>query len=261
MRQPSFWQSFASGSCSSYSQNDGWRIYAFTDRPAYRPKETMQWKFIARQSKNGAYTTPANQVGTYEIYDPKGTKVTEGKSTLNEFGSAWGSLQLGEQFPLGEYTVQFWTPGSKNSIGSARLFRLEAYKLPEFKVQVKTPEEAGRKKAFRLGEKVEVEIQADYYFGGPVSNATIEAVIYQLPYFHYWFPHRDYAWYYDDFQTYNYYGRGPGSVVQRQTLQTDATGKAKLTFETPRENYNQDFEYRIEARVVDSSRREIVASD
>jgi uncharacterized protein YfaS (alpha-2-macroglobulin family)/tetratricopeptide (TPR) repeat protein len=254
-------QSFASGSCSSYSQNDGWRIYAFTDRPAYRPKETMQWKFIARQSKNGAYTTPANQVVTYEIYDPKGTKVTEGKSTLNEFGSAWGSLQLGEQFPLGEYTVQFWTPGSKNSIGSARLFRLEAYKLPEFKVQVKTPEEAGRKKAFRLGEKVEVEIQADYYFGGPVSNATIEAVIYQLPYFHYWFPRRDYSWYYDDFQSYNYYSRSRGSVVQRETLKTDATGKAKLTFDTPRENYNQDFEYRIEARVVDSSRREIVASD
>ena len=254
-------QSFASGNSSSYSQNDGWRIYAFTDRPAYRPKEKMQWKFIARQSKNGVYTTPANQVLQYEITDPKGTKVTEGKSTLNEFGSAWGSLELTEQMPLGEYTVRFWTPGSENSIGNARLFRLEEYKLPEFKVQVKTPEEAGRKKAFRLGEKVEVEIQADYYFGGPVSNATVEAVVYQLPYFHYWFPHRDYAWYYDDFQTYNYYGRGPGSVVQRQTLQTDATGKAKLTFDTPRENYNQDFEYRIEARVVDSSRREIVASD
>ena len=38
-------------------------------------------------------------------------------------------------------------------------------------------------------------------------------------------------------------------------------GKAKLTFDTPRENYNQDYEFRIEARVVDSSRREIVASD
>ena len=34
-----------------------------------------------------------------------------------------------------------------------------------------------------------------------------------------------------------------------------------LTFDTPRENYNQDFEYRIEARVTDSSRREIIASD
>ncbi|MGH9883582.1 MAG: alpha-2-macroglobulin family protein, partial [Pyrinomonadaceae bacterium] len=44
-------------------------------------------------------------------------------------------------------------------------------------------------------------------------------------------------------------------------LKTDATGKATLSFDTPRENYNQDFEYRIEARVTDASRREIIASD
>lgn len=255
-------QSFASGYSTQFTPNDGWRIYAFTDRPAYRPKETMQWKFIARQSQNGAYTTPANEVVEYVINDPRGTKVTEGKATLNEFGSAWGSLELGEQLPLGEYTIQFWNRGRTTNIGSARLFRLEEYKLPEFKVQVKTPEEAGKKKAFRLGESVDVEIQADYYFGGPVSNATVEAVVYQLPFYHYWYPRRDYAWYYDDLQQqrYNYY-RGQGSVVKRETIKTDATGKAKLNFDTPRENYNQDFEYRVEARVVDSSRREIIASD
>ena len=58
----------------------------------------------------------------------------------------------------------------------------------------------------------------------------------------------------------HYYG-GPGQVIKRETIKTDATGKATLTFDTPRENYNQDFEYRIEARVTDSSRREIIASD
>ena len=57
-----------------------------------------------------------------------------------------------------------------------------------------------------------------------------------------------------------YYG-GQGQIIKRETIKTDATGKAILTFDTPRENYNQDFEYRIEARVTDSSRREIVASD
>jgi alpha-2-macroglobulin len=256
-------QSFVSGYSSRYVENEGWRIYAFTDRPAYRPKETMQWKFIARQSRNGAYATPANAIVEYQINDPRGTKVTEGKSTLNEFGSAWGSLELGEQLPLGEYTVYFWDQERRNNIGNARLFRLEEYKLPEFKVQVKTPEEAGKKKAFRLGEKVEVEIQADYYFGGAVSSASVEAVVYQLPFYHYWFPRRDYPWYYDHYeqQRHNYYGRGQGTVVKRETIKTDATGKAKLTFDTPRENYNQDYEYRVEARVVDSSRREIIASD
>ncbi|MDQ2856796.1 MAG: MG2 domain-containing protein, partial [Acidobacteriota bacterium] len=253
---------FAYGNASGNETEGGtWRIYAFTDRPAYRPKETVQWKFIARRQDNGVYTTPANQVVEYEITDPRGIKVNEGKATLNTFGSAWGSLELAEQLPLGEYKMQFWDQGRVNGIGNATLFRLEEYKLPEFKVAVQTPEENGKKKAFRLGEKVEVNIQADYYFGGPVSNASVEVVIYQSPYYHYWFPHRDYAWYYDDFEQRGRYNYGQGQIIKRETVKTDATGKAALTFDTPRENYNQDFEYRIEARVTDSSRREIVSSD
>jgi uncharacterized protein YfaS (alpha-2-macroglobulin family) len=255
-------QAYAAANAHAQAQQDGWRIYAFTDRPAYRPKETMQWKFIARRLGNGVYSTPANQVVEYQINDPRGTKVSEGKATLNAFGSAWGSVELSDEWPLGEYQVQFWDQGRINAIGTARLFRLEEYKLPEFKVAVKTPEQDGKKKAFRSGEQVEVEIQADYYFGGPVSNASVEVVVYQNPFYHYWFPRRDYPWYYDDFeqQRWRYYG-GQGPVIKRETIKTDSTGKARLTFDTPRENYNQDYEFRIEARVVDSSRREILAND
>jgi uncharacterized protein YfaS (alpha-2-macroglobulin family) len=257
-------QAFAAGSGGGYYEpGDSWRIYAYTDRPAYRPGETVQWKFTARRFEQGVYSTPANQLVEYQINDPRGTKVSEGKVTLNAFGSGWSSLEVGATLPLGEYHVQFWDQGREHSIGSAQLFRLEEYKLPEFKVAVQTPTENGRKKAFRLGEPVEVNIQADYYFGGPVSNATVEVVVYQNPFYHYWHPRRDYAWYYDDSAAARggrYYG-GAGSIVKRETIKTDATGKATLTFDTPRENYNQDFEYRIEARVTDSSRREIVTSD
>ena len=107
-------------------------------------------------------------------------------------------------------TFSFGTRADSNSIGNATLFRLEEYKLPEFKVAVKTPEENGKKKAFRLGEKVEVNIQADYYFGGPVSNAAVEVVVYQNPFYHYWYPRRDYPWYYDDL-------RAAGSQLLRRS--------------------------------------------
>ena len=258
-------QAFAAGQGYRTDGVPSWRVYAFTDRPAYRPKETMQWKVIARQANvAGPYTTPANEVVEYQINDPRGTKVIEGKATLNAFGSAWGSLDLGEQLPLGQYQIQFWTERRAHHIGNATLFRLEEYKLPEFKVAVKTPEQDGRKKAFRVGEKVEVDIQADYYFGGPVTNASVEVVVYQNPFYHYWFPRREYPWYYDDFDEMRrgYYGRGGGSqVIKRETIKTDSTGKARLTFDTPNSNYNQDYEFRIEARVVDASRREILATD
>ena len=255
-------QSFSLG--RSYTRDADpykWRIYAFTDRPAYRPTETVQWKFVARRFGDGVYSTPANEIIEYQINDPRGTKVSEGQAPLNSFGSAWGSLELGAQLPLGEYNIVFWDHGRKNHIGNAKLFRLEEYKLPEFKVAVKTPEENGKRRGFRIGEKVEVSIQADYYFGGPVPNASVEVVVYQNFFAHYWNPRREYPWYYSDLEAnYSHYF-GSGQAIKRETIKTDSSGKATLTFDTPRTNYNQDYEYRIEARVTDSSRREIVASN
>lgn len=242
------------------SEREQWRIYAFTARPAYRPKETVQWKFTVRREGQDGYTTPAGQTLEFEITDPKGAKVKDGKAALNSFGSAWGELETTAQMPLGEYRMTFYDTGRKNQIGAAQLFRLEEYKLPEFKVSVQTPEENGKKKAFRLGEKVEAQLQADYYFGGAVANASVEVIVYQNPFYQWYRPARDYEWFYEDEQRASpYYGGRNSQIIKRETIRTDATGKAVVSFDTPRDS-GQDFEYRIEARVTDSSRREITAS-
>jgi len=249
-------QAFVTGSGNSNRQQARWRIYAYTDRPAYRPGEQVQWKFTARGYAGGVYTTPAGQVVEYEITDPRGTKVKTDKVTLNAFGSGWAELEVTEKMPLGEYRVNFRVP-EQGGVGNAVLFRLEEYKLPEFKVSVKTPEEDGRRKAFKLGEKVEVTVQADYYFGGPVADATAEVLVYQRSTSRIWTTKREFGWYYDDQRSYNYGYRG--SIVKRETLKTDAAGKATLTFDSPQSG--SDLEYTIEARVTDASRREIVGAD
>ena len=253
-------QAFSSG--YSYNRGDAeqdWRIYAFTDRPAYRPDETVQWKFIARQHKDFVYSTPSNQTIEFEIKDPQGSVLKSDKVKLNAFGSATGSLDLKKEMPLGEYQIQFWNEGRTKTIGYAVLFRLEEYKLPEFKVSIQTPEENGKKKIFRVGDKVEVTVQADYYFGGPVSDAQLEVVVYQNIFYRLWEPPQDYPWLYRDMISRSQPDYG-GQEIVNKTLKTDPTGKATFTFDTPR-NSQQDFVYRVEARVTDSSRREITATD
>ncbi|NIQ02803.1 MAG: alpha-2-macroglobulin, partial [Nitrospinaceae bacterium] len=136
------------------SDRSSWKLYVATDRPAYRPNETAEWKVTARTYDGSTYRTPAGQTLEYEITDPRGTKLKNGKLKLNDFGSAWGSLKLTDKIPLGEYRISFWSKGRKKHIGRAALFRLEEYKLPEFKVSVKTPEENGKPKTFQLGDKV-----------------------------------------------------------------------------------------------------------
>src|SRR5262249_50013419 len=69
--------------------------------------------------------------------------------------------------------------------------------------------------------------------------------------------YREYSWYYDELNQARYrpyYGQG--QVVKHETLKTDAEGKITISFDTPQDAV-QDFEYRVEARVTDASRREI----
>ncbi len=231
-----------------------WKLYAFTDRPAYRPGETAEWKLTARTYDGSLYSTPSGSTVEYKITDPKGAKVAEGALKLNDFGSAWSELALTETMPLGTYRVSFWIEGRKKHIGDASLFALEEYKLPEFSVRVATPEEDDKKKSFQLGDKVTVDIDAEYYFGGPVANANVEVFLYQRPFYPAWRPERPYPWYYED-RTPRHWG-GRGQQMQRQVLKTDPEGRARFSFDTKRSG--QDLEYTIEARVTDASRREIV---
>lgn len=237
-----------------------WRIFAFTDRPVYRPEDEVKWKFIARQYANASYATPANQTIRYEIYNPRGEKVQGDDVKLNAFGSAWGTLPLRTSMPLGEYKVRFLKNKRDEVIGEATLFRLEEYKLPEFKVSVSTPMANGRRKLFRTGDKVKATIKAEYYFGGPVANAVVEVIVHQTPYYHTYRPEREYPWLYEESSRPSWESDDSGQEIKHAKVKTDAKGEAVFTFQTPA-NTRQDFAYRIEVRVTDASRREIVASD
>ncbi|MGI9012866.1 MAG: alpha-2-macroglobulin family protein, partial [Phycisphaerales bacterium] len=238
-----------------------YRVYAVTDRPAYKPGDDVQWKVTARVYRDSIYETPANQSVKYQVLDPRGSSLKESTLKLNEFGSAWDVLELGTDVALGEYQVQFWTADGNNWIGSATLFRTEEYKLPEFEVTVKpaSEDDSDKPRVFQLGDVVDVEIDAQYYFGAPVANADVELVIYQKNFWYRWQEPREYPWLYEDSsrEDWRYYDQG--QIIKRESLKTDETGKAVVSFETPL-NANQDFEYTIEARVVDSSRREVSSS-
>ena len=155
------------------TQND-WKVFAYTDRPSYRPTEKISWKFFVRNGVEGSYKTPANQKIKYQIRDPQGNYIKEETTTLNAFGSAWGTVETTATSPLGEYLINFQILDQPDGYAnSTTLFRLEEYKLPEYKITVSTPEENGKKKTYRVGETVEAKINAEYYFGGAVPNACL----------------------------------------------------------------------------------------
>ncbi|MCW5557654.1 MAG: alpha-2-macroglobulin, partial [Verrucomicrobiae bacterium] len=239
---------------------EGWKIFAFTDRPAYRPGDLVQWNILARRRVDGQYQTPAGSELRYAIQDPQGTTLTNGILKLDAFGAAWTSLTLGAAPPLGVYRVHF-SEGARQDpvVGSAELFRLEEYRLPEFEVVVKAPEETGpdgvpRRKLFRPGDPLTVTLEAKYFFGAPVGGGVAEVIVRRGNFSWGWPEPREYPW---------LYGPGPLRPVQpwrgmaegirRASVTLDAQGRATFTQETdPDEG---DAQYILEVAVTDTARR------
>lgn len=246
------------------SAEDAWRIYATTDRPAYRPDQTVHWKVLARMQRGHDLRTPSGAELDYTITDPRGTELEAGSLTLSDFGSASGQLATDDTMPLGEYRVAFREPGSKRTLGTATLFRLEEYKLPEFRVTVDIPERDGQRPVYVLGDEVEARIGAEYYFGGPVAGAEVEILVHQRASIPDWrAPRRD-GWFADALGVTDRpipWG-GPGQVIHQERLVTDEAGQALVRFATPHGDggAGYDLEFTIEARVTDPSRREVVGS-
>ena len=255
-------QAFTFGYCTF--PHEGWgapRVTTiFTDRPVYRPGETSRWKLVMRRQDGEVCSTPVDEAILYQIYDAKGGIVREGEAKLNAFGSAWGTLDLTEEMPVGEYRIHLQGAEQRESLGEAILFRLEEYRRPEFEVTIGTPTGPGRPGAFRLGETVPVEIVARYFSGAPVAAASVEVFVTEQPYSPGKRPPRDFPWPQDEPPVPGGPPRvsdaGPARV---ERLETDAEGRVTLPIDTP-PGGSTDLEYCIQARVTDAARREVTAS-
>ncbi len=253
-------QAFVQGNYyAHYGQNNQWWFYAYTDRPAYRPTEEVSFKGVLRNYQDKGFETPSFKRVKALVYDARGNKVMEKVYSLNEFGSFNDKFNLDEKATLGEYRLELYTEEGNTHLGQAVLFRLEEYKLPEFLVDITPKKEEGQTLTYQLGDTIDIELNAEYYFGGGVSNAEVEYLVYQSPYYHYYYPMQKYPWYYDQLNPSHrsqYYNK---QLITQETIKTDEHGKAFFNFQSP-ENGSQDLIYHIEARVVDQSRREIRAN-
>jgi uncharacterized protein YfaS (alpha-2-macroglobulin family) len=197
---------------SAYEQGDYWengpRYYVVTDRPVYRPGATVQFRVWLREIRDRRYAEVgmANDPNTglvrlersvkVEVYDAKNTQIRTFSLTVDEFGGASGEYTLGEEPPLGVWHLRIndYAPDTHRCAGA--LFRVEEYKKPEFEVTVKPA-----KSQARLGEKVQAKIEARYYFGAPVANATVSYKVFREEYHHVYFGPGEHDW---------LYGRGYG---------------------------------------------------
>jgi uncharacterized protein YfaS (alpha-2-macroglobulin family) len=219
-------------------------IYAYTDRPVYRPGQRVYMKGIVRQRQNEGYVTPTGRGVRLEVKDSRDNLVYRGSSKTDGFGSYYASLDLNPEAATGYYTLTTTLEGA--SEGQESGFRVMSYRKPEFSVKVTFP-----KKRYMRGDTVRAKISAQYYFGAPVADAKVN---YSVSRSDYWL-FGDEEDMYGDYEDYGGYGEN----VTEGEIRTDENGEAEVEFtadwpKPEKQNpYDTDQMFSVDAYVSDQS--------
>ncbi|MCA8913949.1 MAG: hypothetical protein KDB90_00955 [Planctomycetes bacterium] len=247
---------------NDYSTYDT-RMYPITDRPVYRPGDSVHGKILLRQRDGGEWKNVAGARFQLELYNPRGEQKLNKTISATKFGALEYDLDLKKDDALGAWYF-YVRSGSGNWIGSGN-FQVEEYKKPEFEVTVTPPD-----KPVKLGQAISATISGTYYFGGPTAGADVKYKVYRDFYYHRVYFPRAYDWLYN-WQTPMYYGT-PDQQFYRNSgseLVLDSAGKLNEQGELVIEWNTQkaleewgtyDHQYRVEVEVTDSSRRTITGS-
>lgn len=149
--------------------------YVYTDRPIYRPGDTVHFRGIVRDPDYGRYTLPQVENLTVAIgflYNYGESDFTQ-EVTLDADGTFAGEYIIPETADLGVYRIFFQTP----NVTAERNFTVSEYRKPEFLVTVTPP----KTQALR-GEALDVVVQAEYLFGAPATDLAVNWTIYDQAY-------------------------------------------------------------------------------
>lgn len=145
--------------------------HVYTDRPIYRSGETVEFKAVVRDDRDASYTLPeVGETGlSLVVTDARGNDVFRQAVTANEFGTYATSLPLSAEAPTGFYNVSIRqrVPGWEQWIANAA-FQVAEFRTPEFRVEM-TP----RRSDVLAGEEIEVDLEAAFFFGGPLAGVDV----------------------------------------------------------------------------------------
>ncbi|HEX9118429.1 MAG TPA: Ig-like domain-containing protein, partial [Anaerolineae bacterium] len=230
--------------------------YVYTDRPIYRPGQTVYWKAIVRRDNDALYSVPApGQAVTVTINDDRGNKLFDQRLALTPAGTLDGKLALGRDASLGYYFMQVQTD-KDNGFGVG--FQVAEYRKPEYQISVDTD-----KPEYVQGQAIKVTVKADYFFGGPVKNAKVHWSLLSSNYnFQYQAPRGKPAGFYswNDWDWYDWELRRPfGANISQGDGSTDDKGQFNLTVPADIARFGQSQRFTIDLTLIDANNQGVSA--
>jgi uncharacterized protein YfaS (alpha-2-macroglobulin family) len=232
-------------------QIEPYSVYFYTDRPIYRPGQPVYFKGIVRMDDDARYTLPQElRELTIEVRDDQGKLVYDEKLPISEMGTLDSQFTLDEQASLGYYylsTVVRDAEGREFNYGVS--FRVAEYRRPEFQVTVSTDRDQ-----YLHGDTVDVVVQSNYFFGGPVADASVTWSLLTSDYAFTWSGPARYDWIDSDIYRAGYqqvYYGGFGELIADGEGTTDAQGRFVFSVPADIADRMASQSFTIEATVAD----------
>ena len=217
------------------------RALLYTERPIYRPAQTVYWKLFARRGGVDGYRLPDPADVLLSAAGPEGASFPIAGARLSALGSADGAITLPPDLPLGDWSLS----ARIGNLTASAPFAVQQYRKPEFSVDV-TPDRA----VYVNGDEVRFKVAAAYFFGAPVFGATVRYNLFEsrlaAPE---WSPDLE-----DEADADAGLG-GYGRVLKTGEARTDADGRVALAFTPGPVAY--DRRLTLEVEVLDGARRAV----
>lgn len=229
-----------------------YQSYFYTDRPIYRPGQTVYWKGIVRQLVDEQYQLPAATLPiSVTMRDDRGNTVMEATYTPGENGTLNGEVVLAPEAVTGYYYLEARIQvGPDHTIYGGVGFQVAAYRKPEFEISVTSDQPE-----YTSGDTVTFTVQANYFSGGPLADAPVTWRLLAEPYTFVW----------DNAPTGSYFSFTPfdpendvydpyrnafyGGLIQEGGGKTNADGSFTITAPADLRDYLQSQRWTVDVTV------------
>ena len=222
--------------------------YLYTERPAYRPGQSVYFKGVLRMQSGEGYALPHQKKIHITVLDSGDQPVFEQDFAINRSGSFNGEFKLPANPPLGSYILR----AEADAQNWQTSFKVLEYRKPEFEVTL------AAEQIFCLGGDTEqLALQARYYFGAPAVGAKVRYRIYSRPFYDF-APDDASAQDRGTEEEDNEYSAGYADFFGEGEGITDENGKLAIPVTTRQTDV--PLTYTIEADVTDAASRQVSAA-
>lgn len=221
--------------------------YLYTDRPIYRPGDTVKYRGVLRSKRDLQYLVESREAWVrigqgyasppdYGYVDNE-MKYLDQKITLNEYGAFSGEFTIPADAKLGEVAIiatltdpaiqdNSYAGGYRVNLQNANTgFIVAEYRAPEYQVTAATEQAS-----ILRGDPLTGNFNVNYYFGGAVGNANIAwSLRAERGYFNYTGEGRYSFIDWRTLYTNRYYEYGYYDTIAEGRATTNADGQAIVT--------------------------------